>query len=134
MPGLSTDKGVPWYTDDIKEIPDKAREFVQSYTGLPADSVVPHIVKIVSRSDNLLEVAFELMQIQREKAWQIHPYPCIGGFRFLDPGLSSSPFYGEVVERLKEGEMFLDLGTCFGQVGRESLRHTPSLIPLLAGY
>ena len=36
-------------------------------------------------------------------------------FTFLDSGLSASPYYQEVLERVKQGETFLDLGCCFGQ-------------------
>lgn len=43
------------------------------------------------------------------------PYPCIGIFRFIDFGAYQSPVYPSVIERVKEGQTFLDLGCCFGQ-------------------
>ncbi|EIT81835.1 hypothetical protein AO1008_08037 [Aspergillus oryzae 100-8] len=43
------------------------------------------------------------------------PYPCIGVFRFLDFGAHLSPIYPEVIQRLRAGQTFLDLGCCFGQ-------------------
>ena len=55
---------------------------------------------------------------QREKAWKIHPYPCIGRFCFLDLSISLHPLYSTVLARLKNTlnpELFLDLGCCFGQ-------------------
>ena len=52
---------------------------------------------------------------QRDRAWNVWPYPCIGLFRFLDLGISSTPSYAEIIERLKRGETLLDLGCCFGQ-------------------
>jgi SAM-dependent methyltransferase len=53
---------------------------------------------------------------QRDKAWAVWPYPCIGQFRFLDLSISQSTHYPEILERLKTGEQnFLDLGCCFGQ-------------------
>ncbi|KAB8224868.1 hypothetical protein BDV33DRAFT_187854 [Aspergillus novoparasiticus] len=43
------------------------------------------------------------------------PYPCIGVFRFLDFGTNLSPIYPEVVQKLRTGQTFLDLGYRFGQ-------------------
>lgn len=43
------------------------------------------------------------------------PYPCIGVFRFLDFGANLSPLYPNVVRRVRDGEIFLDLDCCFGQ-------------------
>lgn len=43
------------------------------------------------------------------------PYPCIGLFRFLDFSIHLSPEYPMVVERVRNGATFLDLGCCFGQ-------------------
>jgi SAM-dependent methyltransferase len=54
--------------------------------------------------------------IQRDEAWKVWPYPCIGQFRFLDLSISLSPHYPAILKRLKTGEQnFLDLGCCFGQ-------------------
>lgn len=54
--------------------------------------------------------------MQRDEAWKVWPYPCIGQFRFLDLSISHSPHYPAILERLKTGdENFLDLGCCFGQ-------------------
>lgn len=50
---------------------------------------------------------------KREKAWQVHPYPCIGLHRFLTLGIPSTPSYQSILERLKGGETLLDLGCCF---------------------
>lgn len=60
---------------------------------------------------------------RREKRWLCVsftdpfslPYPCIGVFRFLDFPACLSPVYLEVLERVRAGETFLDLGCCFGQ-------------------
>ena len=55
---------------------------------------------------------------QRDKAWKIHPYPCIDRFCFLDLAISLHPLYPTVLARLKDTvsrELFLDLGCCFGQ-------------------
>jgi hypothetical protein len=43
------------------------------------------------------------------------PYPCIGLFRFLDFSIRKSPVYDEVLQRVKNGQKFLDMGCCFAQ-------------------
>lgn len=53
--------------------------------------------------------------MQRDKAWDIFPYPCIGQFRFLDLGLRRQPSYKVILQRLKEGGKYLDIGCCIGQ-------------------
>ena len=56
--------------------------------------------------------------LQREKAWKIHPYPCVGRFRFLDLSISLHPLYPTVLARLRNSsppQTLLDLGCCFGQ-------------------
>lgn len=49
---------------------------------------------------------------QRDKAWNIRAYPCIGLGVFLVPYISFSPAYSKVLERLKAGSIMLDVG-CF---------------------
>ena len=53
--------------------------------------------------------------MQRDRAWEIHPYPCIGQFRFLDFPITYSNLYSSILDRLRSGHTFLDLGCCFGQ-------------------
>lgn len=52
---------------------------------------------------------------QRDKAWQVYPYPCIGQFRFLQLNLCQLPSYGAMVQRLKDGARYLEIGCCLGQ-------------------
>ena len=54
-------------------------------------------------------------QQQRKEAFAVYPYPCIGNFRFLDLSLHASKAHDEVIDRVREGAKFLDLGCCFGQ-------------------
>ncbi|KAK5122370.1 hypothetical protein LTR85_003954 [Meristemomyces frigidus] len=58
---------------------------------------------------------------KREKAWDIWPYPCIGGFRFMNLNLCTTAQYAEILTRVKNGEKLLDLGCCFGQELRSLL-------------
>lgn len=55
----------------------------------------------------------------RDEAWKIFPYPCIGQFRFLDLGLKQTKEYAEVLDRLRQGQRFLDMACCFGQEIRQ---------------
>ncbi|KAK7709431.1 hypothetical protein SLS64_006344 [Diaporthe eres] len=52
---------------------------------------------------------------QRDKAWDVYPYPCIGQFKFLALRLYEQPSYATVVRRLKQGAKYLDIGCCLGQ-------------------
>ena len=54
--------------------------------------------------------------MQREKAWDVYPYPCIGQFLFLNLTINLSPYYPELVSRLRDSnQTLLDLGCCFAQ-------------------
>ncbi|KAG0650565.1 Methyltransferase trt5 [Hyphodiscus hymeniophilus] len=75
-----------------------ARELLEDYSKVSPEEVESHVKNI------------------RDEAWDIFPYPCIGGFRFLDLAIATTPEYPAIIERLKTGnETFLDLGCCFGQ-------------------
>jgi SAM-dependent methyltransferase len=54
---------------------------------------------------------------QRDQAWEVTPYPCIGEFAFLDFNLCSSPSYPKIVAHLKSNASVrhLDVGCCLGQ-------------------
>lgn len=56
---------------------------------------------------------------QRERAWQIHHYPCVGLYRFIHFSLCRHPIYqNTILPRLRApntDDIFLDVGTCFGQ-------------------
>lgn len=82
-------------------IPENARQLLIKYAGLSPEEVDSHVDAI------------------REKAFKIFPYPCIGMYRFLDLSLTKTEVYSEVLERVKNGEHFLDLGCCFGQEIRQ---------------
>ncbi len=56
---------------------------------------------------------------QREKAYAIFHYPCIGHWRFLDMYVTETPEYPEIISRLKNGDSLLDVGCCFGHILRQ---------------
>ncbi|OAK94458.1 hypothetical protein IQ06DRAFT_85246 [Phaeosphaeriaceae sp. SRC1lsM3a] len=97
------DKNVAWFDEKPSEsqIPPPARRLLETYSGIPPDKVVEHIVHL------------------RDEAWRIFPYPCIGQFRFLEPGVDELREYDEVVRRLRDGESLLDMACCFGQTIRQ---------------
>ena len=119
------------------------------YSKIPPEQVIAHIHAVVplpamfltfsplpltlpSESSTLLRLLPLLIMIihallllaphQRDQAWKIHPYPCVGGFRFrfgfLDLSISLNPLYPTVLARLRASstpQRLLDLGCCFGQ-------------------
>lgn len=95
--GLEGKKKYPWFMEEVGEIAEPMRKLLEEYSGIPSDKVKSHVREI------------------RNRAFAIFPYPCLGMFMFLNPGLSFSPYYQEVLGRIKQGETFLELGCCFGQ-------------------
>ncbi|KAF2034334.1 hypothetical protein EK21DRAFT_47490, partial [Setomelanomma holmii] len=83
------------------QIPDAARRILETYSGIAPEDVVEHIVKV------------------RNEAWDVFPYPCLGQFRFLEPGLDKLDEYSEVVDRLRKGQKLLDMACCVGQTVRQ---------------
>jgi SAM-dependent methyltransferase len=68
-----------------------------------------------------------LRPLQREKAWNIRPYPCTGIGTFLEPSISRHPAYSTILSRLKSGGKLLDVGCYVGQdLRRLALDEAPS--------
>ncbi|KAG6997778.1 methyltransferase adrK [Physcia stellaris] len=97
--GGSNDKNVPWFTKDVDDsnIGKAARELLETYSGIPAEQVLAHVLAI------------------RDRAWAIHPYPCIGQLRFLDLSITTHALFNTLISRLQNSQTLLDLGCCFGQ-------------------
>ncbi|KAM0445261.1 hypothetical protein ACHAO4_009859 [Trichoderma viride] len=55
----------------------------------------------------------------RNHVESIRPYPCIRRYRFLDLIMKTTDVYQEVLDRVKKGAKFMDLGCCFGQEIRQ---------------
>jgi len=55
--------------------------------------------------------------LQRDRAWEIHPYPFIGLFRFVELSLSRTPSYNRILTHLINypESKFLDIGCGMGQ-------------------
>lgn len=94
----SNGKNVSWYKQDLATIPEPARQLLETYSHIPSDQVIPHILAV------------------RERAWDIWPYPCLGKLNFLDLSISQSPSYSAILTRLTQSNhTLLDLGCCFAQ-------------------
>jgi SAM-dependent methyltransferase len=55
--------------------------------------------------------------MQRDRIWDVFPYPCVGEFGFLDLNLSERAAYPRILEKLQASESarHLDIGCCVGQ-------------------
>ncbi|KAH8651304.1 hypothetical protein BX600DRAFT_502056 [Xylariales sp. PMI_506] len=93
----SKNKSVGWFDKTLPELQPAARELLEKYSGVPADDVVNHVLTI------------------RDQAWEVNAYPCIGQFRFLDLSLMRLAVYPRILEKLKAGGKFLDVGCCLAQ-------------------
>jgi hypothetical protein len=113
------------YLANIPPEIDPARRLLEKYSGIAPEDVDAHIYEIVRHLIHLYIKEQLLMQLveQRDKAWAIFPYGCVGSFGFLnlEPTLQD-PLFQTVAERLKapgSTETFLDVGCCLGHVVRQ---------------
>lgn len=82
-------------------VPPETQRLLETWSGIPSDDVLDHVIRL------------------RDEAWKVHPYPCIGHFRFLEPSFSELPDeHKEIVARLHKGQKLLDMACCFGQTIR----------------
>ena len=78
----------------------------------------PYRSAVRNQSQTRLTTKTDLLLVgclQRKEAFDITPYPCIGQFKFLALTLLSHPKYPVLLERLKNGQTFIDMGCCFAQ-------------------
>lgn len=47
----SRNKDVSWYSSDIGELSPATKELLHSYSGIPEDQIIPHILKVVRAQD-----------------------------------------------------------------------------------
>ena len=97
--GNSSADTPPWYIATPATIPPETQKFYTTYSGLSADGIKPHVTSI------------------HDRGWKVWPFPCIGGFWFLQHNAYRGSWaYPRILERLRGSDdaTFLDLGTCFG--------------------
>ncbi|KAI2629987.1 hypothetical protein GGR54DRAFT_628378 [Hypoxylon sp. NC1633] len=91
----------------IEELPpdiEPIRWLLEKYSGIRAKDIDDHIHQI------------------RDRLWEIHPYVCVGHFRFLSLKFTSDLRYQVALNRLlapSSKTSFLDVGCCIGQVLRQ---------------
>ena len=108
-------RNVNWYVKDLPEVPAAAREVFEQYSQIPAGKAVEHITQIVCMLPFVVSRKRRADDGQREQAWDIWPFPCLGGWRFLNLNIRTTAQYPDIVSRVQQGEKLLDLGCCFGQ-------------------
>ncbi|CAK4029266.1 Hypothetical predicted protein [Lecanosticta acicola] len=95
------DRAMRHYLPDVTKLPADFQRLLENYSGIPADQTVAHVNHV------------------RRAAFDICPYPCIGHWKFMALTLLSHPDYPRILERLKSGQTFLDVGCCFAQDMRQ---------------
>jgi len=78
-------------------------------------------LKQLTRIENDDELKEHILNVQHE-AFQIFPYPCIQGFRFLTLKVANLPAYQDVLAlgRDRPNAVLLDIGCCFGNDPRKA--------------
>ncbi|KAJ5735969.1 uncharacterized protein N7483_001094 [Penicillium malachiteum] len=97
-PGVMNAKTI---CEPLSEIPDPAREVLEKWSQIPSADVVQHVNDV------------------RDRAYEVYPWPSIGLYQFLDIHMLGFDSYPEILQSIKEGGLFLDLGCCFAQEIRQ---------------
>lgn len=116
---MSRSKDLPWYQSKLgSSLTPAGRALLETYSGIPSSEVEAHIYKNVNNFTVFHYAPADTDKYQRDSAWEIFPWPCVGSFWFMALGLSLHPHYNALLTRLRTQDpptKFLDLGTCFGQ-------------------
>lgn len=90
-------KNVSWYRHNVGEIDPAVRELFEQ-RGIPSSDLVQHVEHI------------------HHKAFEIHPWPCVGGYLFLKTMINKQVLFPSILPRLQHGDTtILDLGCALGQ-------------------
>ena len=88
---------VPWWRDNIDKYLDRnMQDLLANYSKIPREEQSAHVHKI------------------RDKVWAIRTYPCIGLGLHLQPYVRWSPVYSTILDKVKNGAIFLDMGCLLG--------------------
>ncbi|KAK3896807.1 hypothetical protein C8A05DRAFT_48312 [Staphylotrichum tortipilum] len=110
----SKSKDVVWYRPAIPVLSEPVQDLLENYSHYAHDEVITRVLEI------------------RDQMWDIFPWPCVGCFTFLDLSLSQHDDYASILDRLKHGAIFLDVGCCIAQDLRK-LVHDGALAKNLFG-
>jgi hypothetical protein len=113
---------MPWYVKELTELEPATRKLFETYSNVPSDEVVSHIKKVRDKAfrvvslpaQRMLETGCRLLHWPTSYVPQF-PYPCLGHWGFLNLSIGTSNAYQEILDRVKNGEQYLDLGCCVGQ-------------------
>lgn len=114
-------QNLPWFQSKIGDsLTPACRQLLEEYSGVKSSEVESHVYKIVSLPIPMspLPCCSTDAPYQRDMAWEIFPWPCVGNFWFINLGLSLHPSYQTLLARLRSPstpKKFLDLGCCLGQ-------------------
>ncbi|KAI1303859.1 hypothetical protein F5Y03DRAFT_359277 [Xylaria venustula] len=87
----------PFYHPNIDHrLVPETQELLEKYSNVPREQQLEHIHLI------------------RDKAWDIRAYPCIGLGSWLTPQLCRLPVYDDILKRVKDGAVLMDVGTFLG--------------------
>ncbi|KAJ5525037.1 hypothetical protein N7494_011687 [Penicillium frequentans] len=89
------------YCDALTEVTGRARNILEKWSDVPASEVVEHVNEM------------------RDRAYKVFPWPSIGLYQFLSIYMLDFDCYPEILESIKKGAFFLDLGCCFAQEVRQ---------------
>ncbi|KAI0140356.1 hypothetical protein BJ166DRAFT_116746 [Pestalotiopsis sp. NC0098] len=88
---------VPYYRPNIEHrLVPETQELLEKYSKIPREEQSAHIHKL------------------RDEAWDIRAYPCIGLGSWLTPQLCRFPIYSEILVRVNNGAILMDVGTFVG--------------------
>lgn len=107
---VSLDIAKTWYSPTPPAIPQRLRHLLETYSKIPHNEVEKHLITI------------------QQKAFAIHPYPCIGRWHWLRLGLPDFPQWPQVLELVKNGGIFLDVGA-FLAAELRTLSSSPGVDP-----
>ncbi|KDQ58877.1 hypothetical protein JAAARDRAFT_33617 [Jaapia argillacea MUCL 33604] len=103
---MSTTTGLDHLGASSYSLDEEESEFFKAETGIHDDEELrTHIVAV------------------QEKAYKVHPYPCIRRFAFTKLKIARLPGYEQLLKLGKErrGAIFLDIGCCFGNDTRKAI-------------
>ena len=107
--GLDTD---PWF--HTKQLPALSKPVISLFNSYPPTKTLS--ASLSNSEDPASSPLAQHIIAIRTKAWAVYPWPCIGLYQFVNPNISLSTRYPEIVRRLKEdNHRLLDLGCCVGQ-------------------
>ncbi|OAQ82644.1 porphobilinogen deaminase protein [Purpureocillium lilacinum] len=127
--GTGADAAALWakgmYQADLPPDIARFRHLLETYSGIAPEDVDAHLHDIVRHSlesNGSPTVVADVFTSQRDKAWAVARFPCLGRWSFTNLSLVDDPVFRSAVARLKDprsGDALLDVACCLGQVIRQ---------------